>query len=132
MKKILFSLFTVLALISFSQMTFADVQKNTTYQVQFEPISAGIKPKSMAIHGTDISVINYTDYYVNVYYDNASFALSPRTSGRIISEAIQYPMMRLTDTSNRTFFGSKQVNNYATLSVYVSSGQYVVYETNNP
>lgn len=131
MKKIALSLLAIFAFISFSSIAFAatPASGNGIYSVKIEPLSAGIKAKS-TIHGTDVAVINYSAYTINVN-SPIYFQLTPSTSGRIISSAVQNPYIVMTDTSGREFFRN-YVSNYATLSIYYSGGQYIVYVTDNP
>lgn len=127
----------ILGLVSFSQ--FASANQDNPFKVTMEPISAGIKAKSTAVHGTDVAVINYTNNYVDVFYDNyAPFTLYPLTSARITNSAITTPVIAIKDYSTKKIIfpsngnAGKSVSNYATLSIYFTNGIYTVYETNNP
>ena len=134
MKKILFSLFLFMTILSFHQITIAANEASVAqYQVKIEPISKNAsKVKAQSIHGTDVAVINYTDYSINVNYSNYyNFTLTRNTSGRITSNVQQQLPIALSNMNGQEFFRGV-VSNYATLSVYVSNGQYVVYVTNNP
>lgn len=133
MKKILACVLAIFAVVSFTQVTFAGSlpgnyqSKNISIQEAVKrKITNGIGPSTM------VDVINYSDFTIDV--TNLSFPtfnrLTRQTAARIVSDTWLDPVyLRLADSiSGRPFF-EQLVSRTALISVYVSNGQYVVYNT---
>ena len=131
MKKSFLHYIIAIALTLFVATSFAAETPNTPYQTTIEPISLTLKSRVATSYGpsTDIAVINYTDNTIVV--TNPTYNVLPtKTSARIKNDGWSGDTeIRLLGTNGLTFF-DRYVSNHATVSVYVSAGQYVVNVTN--
>ncbi len=143
MKKILFGLFALVTLAFVAQTSFANSDKSApAYHAQLETIENALNksnmPKGMG-PTTNIVVINYTDNIVKIAYPiiyPGQPVLAPRTAARITNDTwTGYTEVRLSAVQPGTgieqmFYVNPYISPQAIVSVYVSSGQYVVNLTN--
>jgi hypothetical protein len=127
MKKILLSIFTLLALLSV-QLTFANQDAN--YQVKMGSIADASGPKALGLE-TDVAVINYTNSDLFVNFGISSFNLPHQTSGRIISSTQRYILPMWIYYSGQQIFYNSGLSPFATVSIYYINGQFVTYVSDN-
>lgn len=133
MKKTFLKCLTVIALLSFAATVFA-ATPSAAYRAEIAPTAELLSKHKLLKgpnQGTDIIVINYTENTIGVCTPFSCNMPTRLTSVRITDNSTAYMPITLSDAGNGSVFWSDSVPNYATVSVYVSNGKYVVYVTRN-
>lgn len=137
MKKMLLKCLTAMSLVVATSAVFAE----PTYQISNVSISDALNSrqalaqktlaKNLSI-ATDIIVVNYSNSSIILAYPGTPRVITERTSARITSPDYSgLSTVILQNASGAEFWRSGSVYPFDTISVYISAGKYVVYDTHN-